>query len=446
MALKAVYYLIDKRLKQGLSFPDPDFNYLLENDANIKITFKINENSAANANMSTSNSSINNIANNANTSVANQANLINSNQANFNTNVNHVILNGVTKHNSQLLPKRHGVQVVARSSSQKNVDFKSIFNNMNLNGTSNSNSNTNNSNANRNLYSSTTNRDDTSNNNYSNSPSPDFIAAAMSPIKTNQTAAQATQLNSASSARHNSRQTNYQDLVNQRKFNNNNNNAANQAGNATSNSNSNIVQSRSSAVSNGSQNENRLDRYYVPSQANSTNTQQSEPDGYNNQVVYYQSGENRILVNSNATNTNRHNTAGIRSLPGSIYRGSPERGAPNRSPDRPERSADYNNNSVSNHRPTTSRISSSRPTDVISSMSTDNKSYDTQQKFKVVNYLAAKRSLTSCDESTFEGRQKNQLNAANNNIVKTRQLQMGKAKIDLDTQPSIILIALNLHV
>lgn len=404
--------------------------------------------------MSTSNSSINNIANNANTSVAQQANLINSNQANFNTNVNHVILNGVTKHNSQLLPKRHGVQVVARSSSQKNVDFKSIFNNMNLNGTSSSSTNpanTNNSNANRNLYSSTTNRDDTSNN-YSNSPSPDFIAAAMSPIKTNQiSAAQATQLNSASSARHNSRQTNYQDLVNQRKFNNNNNNTGNQAGNATSNSNSNIVQSRSSAVSNGSQNENRLDRYYVPSQANSTNTQQSEPDGYNNQVVYYQSGEsNRILVNSNATNTNRHNTAGIRSLPGSIYRGSPERAAPNRSPDRPERSADYNNNnsnnSVSNHRPTTSRISSSRPTDVISSMSTDNKTYDTQQKFKVVNYLAAKRSLTSCDESTFEGRQKNQLNAANNNIVKTRQLQMGKAKIDLDTQPSIILIALNLHV
>lgn len=420
-------------MKQGLTFPDPEFNYLLESDNNIKITFKLNDPNNNNPNMSTSNSSINNIANNANNtnSLVTQANLNNNN-------INHVILNGVTKHNSQLLPKRHGVQVVTRSSSQKNVDFKSIFNNMNLNGTTNTNNqtNTNNSNANRNLYSSTTNRDDTSNN-YSNSPSPDFIAAAMSPIKTSQANGAATQLNSASSARHNSRQTNYQDLVNQRKLNNTNPNP-----NPNSNSNSNIVQSRSSAVSNGSQNENRVDRYYMPSQ-------QAEPDNFNNsnnnannQVVYYQSGDNRIVVNSNATN--RHNTAGIRSLPGSIYRGSPERGVPNRSPDRPERSADYNNNSI-NHRPTTSRISTSRPTDVISSMSTDNKTYDTQQKFKVVNYLAAKRSLTSCDESTFEGRQKSQLNTSTSNIVKTRQLQMGKAKIDLDTQPSIKLIALNLH-
>ena len=102
VALKAVYYLIEKRLKLGLSFPETDFT---DNENVLR--------------------------------PANTANLL-TNTTHMPSSVNGGTSNGVVKHNSQLLPKRHGVPV-ARSGSQKNVDFKSIFNNMNINSTSNTN-------------------------------------------------------------------------------------------------------------------------------------------------------------------------------------------------------------------------------------------------------------------------------------------------------------------
>lgn len=147
VALKAVYYLIEKRLKQGLSFPESDFTY---NDTENQILKQA------------SNSNSNNVTN------SNRGTPTNQNGPS----------NGVVKHNSQLLPKRHGVQMATRSGSQKNVDFKSIFNNININ-----NNNTNNPNANLNRYGSNVSRESDRTNIYSNSPSPDFLANAMTPAK-----------------------------------------------------------------------------------------------------------------------------------------------------------------------------------------------------------------------------------------------------------------------
>ncbi len=108
MALKAVYYLIEKRLKQGLSYPEIDFNLNEHND-----------NSNAILQAKPSNNSNNSLFSNNNTNTINSAKISNSNSN-----------NGVTKQSSQLLPKRHStVQLMPRSGSQKNVDFKSIFNN-----------------------------------------------------------------------------------------------------------------------------------------------------------------------------------------------------------------------------------------------------------------------------------------------------------------------------
>ena len=424
VALKAVYYLIEKRLKLGLNFPDSDFNPLCndninENYTNLKITLKNHVSDISNINVDHLNNGNNNtITNNNINNNQNNNNMVNTNFQN----VNNANSNGVIKYNSQLLPKRHGVQIATRSSSQKNVDFRSIFNNINLNNSNN-----------RNLHSSTTNRDDTSTNiNNSKSPSPDFIAAAMSPIKTATGAHSlnqgSTQLNSASSIRH-SRQTNYQDIINPRKQSNVNNNTninSNSNNNINNIKNSNEVLSRNSAISNGG--ETRMDHYYVQLQSNSNTIQ---PDENYQPVIYYQpsGGEIRLSAanNINAGATVVSNKNQIRSLPGSIYRGSPERSLP-RSPDR---ATEYNNN-LQVHRPTTSRATPSRPTTDVCNTHGE-KIYDTSnQKFKVVNYLAAKRSLTSCEESAFD--RKNPV--INNGIIKTRQLQMGKAKIDLETQPS----------
>ncbi len=153
--------MIEKRLQQGLPFPEADFTYTDNENQILKHT------------------NGNNSSNNSNT------NLLNSNRATP-TNGSVVSGNGVVKHNSQLLPKRH-VQA-SRSGSQKNVDFKSIFNNMNIN--SNTGGNTSNANTNLNRYGSNVSREsdrtatNTNHNNmYSNSPSPDFLANAMTPAK-----------------------------------------------------------------------------------------------------------------------------------------------------------------------------------------------------------------------------------------------------------------------
>jgi hypothetical protein len=433
VALKAVYYLIEKRLKQGLNFPDSDFNALInENEpsndsgANIKVIYKNQQSDINNV----KNIEINNNQNQTVLFNNSQFQNVGNNQSNANNinfqNISNMNSNGITKHNSQLLPKRHGVQIASRSNSQKNVDFKSIFNNQTT-----INDNT----YNRNLHSSTTNREESTNINNSNSPSPDFIAAAMSPIKTNNgtlISTQATsQLNSASSNR-NSRQTNYQEAALQKKSSNNiitNNSISNSNNNINFLKNSNEVQSRNSAISNG---ETRMDHYYVQLQSNSTNN--NTPDDNYQQVIYYQTNgnENRLANNNNNNNnasiSSVYNRNQIRSLPGSIYRGSPERSLP-RSPDRVERPIDYNN--FHSNRPTTSRVTPTRQ--AANENLTSEKTYDSNnQRFKVVNYLSTKRSLTSCDESGFERNK-----TASINPIKTRQLPMGKAKIDLDTQTSI---------
>lgn len=398
IALKAIYYLIEKRLNQGLSFPDPDFNNLIETNTS-KSNYKLSNNE---------NNSISTTSNtNNNNSINNHANNLLSTNVILTTNNS----NGLTKQNSQLLPKRHNVQLAARSSSQKNVDFKSIFNNMNLNNSNRANYN------------------ESANTNHSNSPSPDFIAAAMSPIKTtSNNQLNSAQLASASSLR-TSRQTNYQDLVNRKQ--NGSNNSIN---NIINNSNGNINNkyetiSRVSATSYaGSQNDYKIDRYYMPASIN--NRMSPSSDEPYQPMVYFQPTDNRANlssalsnnINNTTTGTQKNGTNGsIRSLPSSLYRGSPERSLP-RSPDR-------QHDNLNNFRPTTSRVSS-RPSDA------SEKSYDisTNQKYKVANYLTPKRSLNSSDEPGLE-RQKSNTNLTSN-IVKNRQLHMGKAKIDLDTQPS----------
>ena len=103
-----------------------------------------------------------------------------------------------------------------------------------------------------------------------------------------------------------------------------------------------------------------------------------------------------------------------------------------------------------------SRVSSSRPS-VVSSADVG---YDVASivsggggggnghlphKYKVINYLATtKRSMTSCDDVAFaEAKQKALAAAAAAATLsnKNRQLTMGKAKIDLDTQPSKLFVA-----
>ena len=111
------------------------------------------------------------------------------------------------------------------------------------------------------------------------------------------------------------------------------------------------------------------------------------------------------------------------------YRGSPERSLPRS----PERQIDTNTNT--NYRPT-SRISSSRPSVSELQQTTTDKNFDAQ-KFRVANYLATKRSLTSCEESHPHETTANASKQRSSAVVKNRQLQMGKAKIDLETQNSI---------
>jgi hypothetical protein len=404
-----------------LNFPDSEYNTLVnelehnnETNANMKVIYKNHTIDYAKS-LQLNNVNNHTVLQNNNLNINNSSNNINNFQ-----NTNNLNSNGIIKQNSQLLPKRHGVHIATRSSSQKNVDFKSIFNNSNP---------VNDINFNRNLHSSTTNRDESTNINNSNSPSPDFIAAAMSPIKTNNITLISNQgsyhLNSASSNR-NSKQTNFQDNFLQKKnlgHVNNHNPITSSHNNINLMKNSNEVQSRNSAISNG---ETRMDHYYVhlQSSSNSNNNNNLSDDNYQ-QVLYHQPNvtENRVsnINNNNLAKTSVYNRNQIRSLPGSIYRGSPERSLP-RSPDRADRQIDFNNN-ILNNRPTTSRVSPTRQAETPLS----EKNHDSNnQKIKVVNYLSTKRSLTSCDETGFE----------RNSTIKSRQLPMGKAKIELDTQTS----------
>lgn len=181
IALKAIYYLIEKRLKQGLSFPDPDYNHLILAYENNPYYTSYTATTASNGNGVPS-SAKNGDNHNFRTTFKSSNQSIDG--VHHGTSVAQISAStlpggGLVKQNSQLLPKRHtGVQLAQRSSSQKNIDFKAMFGNMNLssaNGSHHRNSRV------LNNY-----KDSEMNNGAgnSNSPSPDFIAAAMNPIKT----------------------------------------------------------------------------------------------------------------------------------------------------------------------------------------------------------------------------------------------------------------------
>lgn len=228
---------------------------------------------------------------------------------------------------------------------------------------------------------------------------------------------------------------------------------------------------RSSTISYSTANNtnNAENRYYIPvsvnngnnNNANNTTTTSNADDivpvGSTTTTMTYQYQTKQ----QPAPHHHYHQTGGvgqqgggtIRSLPPSVYRGSPERSLPSRSPDRVgSGTVTAAPTEYGSTRPV-SRVSSSRPS-VVSSSADVATVYDvasvasggggapgsihSQPKYKVINYLATtKRSMTSCDDATFgDAKQKIAAAAAAATLSKNRQLTMGKAKIDLDTQPS----------
>ena len=258
-----MYYLLEKRLKQGLNFPDVDFAFD-DNDVNVEML----------SNKKSNNSYTNNV------------------------NMNNGI-STLTKHNSQLLPKRNTAKdnSINRTTSQKNVDFKFIYNNMNNYPKNNENDMSNGNNINGRPESAMS----------SNSPSPDF-SLAINPIRTTATSSNGTNQNVI--AQKNSR-SNYHDIV-YRKSNNNNsslntqipvstntNNNSNTDHNKVS-SNAHNYQNSERGVTTASSNVSRTDRYFVAMSMN--NTVQTPPNEELNK-------NRNIISNNNQTN-------GIRSLPG----------------------------------------------------------------------------------------------------------------------------------
>jgi hypothetical protein len=447
IALKAIYYLVEKRLKQGLSFPETD--YIFETNPTITTNNHSNNGSRINHFINRPHDKTNHSSLSNQTSI--QAAQINSSNSNA----------GVVKHNSQLLPRRNNVPVTVRSNSQKHVDFKALFA-MNGNG----NRSTYNdamsvgSNVNTNVV----------NNNSSDSPSPDFIAAAIKPSATPLSNQTNNSQSASASANRNSRSNQHVEYLNRKLTATSNN----------TNETSNLIRNNSTndymyyMGSNNTSTANTLNLNGNASNNNNMNngTTIINTEDYHQPFAYFQSADSRLQTNpsiqvpngSNSSsasnnhvlnnqtrmlNTNGSGSAnaaanGLRSLPNSLYRGSPERSLPRS----PERNENFMN------RPTTSRISSSRPS-VAELTTNEHKNYDiplsqlntsnmsNSNKYKTANVLTNKRSLTSYDESLFEGRQKAQNNAnilangsSNSNSNKIRQLQMGKAKIDFDTQTS----------
>ena len=361
ISIKAMYYLLEKRIKQGLNFPDVDLA-IDDNELNLEVLSNKKSN--------------NTYINNNNTTPGNVNNSVSA----------------LTKHNSQLLPKRNAIRDnhVGRTASQKNVDFKFIYNNLNYMKNKNESEATN-----GNTISSVVARPESALS--SKSPSPDF-SLAINPIKT--VGVSQSNVGKLNNENYKSSGSNYQDIVFRKSSN-------------CSNTSNNVL---SNPLSANTMNNNTSDN--VNSNIKISNAIEPNKDRSINIPNTTGSRNDRYFM---AISMNNNPPNGIRSLPGSIYRGSPERSLP-RSPDYTQ-----NNNHSQINRPTTSRVGSSKP-----SISTENsnseKYYDTN-KFKT-NYYISKRSLTSCDETGFESRNKS------SNILKSRQLQMGKAKIDLGTQQS----------
>ncbi len=459
VALKAIYYLIEKRLKQGLSFPDPDYNSLLHGSSDGVVRSK--HDGEHHATFKTTFKSSNQSLDSAGVNAQNNAHVRLSGNGSATPNPSATGGGNLTKQNSQLLPKRHtGIQLAQRSSSQKNVDFKTMFNGLILNST---NTNNNNTTTMRNSGSVLNNYKDSNdgvlnNVNNSHSPSPDFIAAAMSPIKTlaHANAANSVSHNnvhSASSARGggasrlglSSATSNHTQLNNEATA----QHVVSRKMSQTSSSSNPINQNRvsypaaSTTTMNAAQNgDYRVDhRYYAPSSASSHAaanhrlSQQKQPTA----EEAYETARNS--ANNNGLKVSHSVAGSIRSLPSSVYRGSPER-AMQKSPDR--------HHHHYQERPA-SRVSSSSRTghhhyqphhympegSVASSTATDKSNgYDlpsSNQKLRMTNYLATKRSMTLCDEPNYS---KNAIGLSTSQSVKNRQLHMGKAKIDLETQTS----------
>ena len=118
----------------------------------------------------------------------------------------------------------------------------------------------------------------------------------------------------------------------------------------------------------------------------------------------------------------------MRGLASNVYQRSPERSIPNPS----ERHGDLQ------YRPS-SRISSTRPvhSEIGQYTTPPSEKYNGDvPKYKVINYLAAKRSITSCDETNPNAYDNKNKASSPNGVVKNRALHMGKAKIDLENQNS----------
>lgn len=327
IALKALYYLIDRRLKQGLSYPDGDFK--LEDVE-----------SSANKSNTKTNASINGAI------------------TNNNDHVPTVIGSGssVAKQNSQLLAKRPS-NLVSRNSSQKNVDFKFVYNNNNSNNRENEQPTS------SGAPTVVTYRPESTLS--SKSPSPDITSIKYTRGKSN-----------------------YQDIISRK---------------GTSNTSNSIDRTSGVGAANLVRAESKTERYFMP-----VNTAEEQ---YHNMI--------RNRSNVNAAQTTMTNGQ-IRSLPGSVYRGSPERSLP--------RSPDYTAPYQQQHNRATSRIGSSKLS--VNSNDRETTYGDTGQKFKVPNYYATKRSMTSMD---VDGTNNKSTTSA---VLKSRQLPMGKAKIDLATQQS----------
>jgi len=416
VALKALYYLVDKRLKQGLTYPEAD--YKAEEEA------QITENHAHGSNTS---SSITAAALKVTMNPKNHSSLTSSNlNANTNSNLTSKANNNsalyslqsaatapqstsgsaLIKQNSQLLPKRNtATNMVTRASSQKTVDVKFVYDRM-------TNANRENENPTAPLGRSESALSGKS----AVAQSPDFVQQQLNHMKAHGTAGN-NPPNTAStnvSRKSNASGNNFHDIV-YRKTNPSTTNPLNTS--TDSNRNESTTLSKAKSMHN-------TERYFMPVQSGRSGLHYSpsvtSEDNYNQQYHHLMKSKNA------ATTAVQNNANGIRSLPGSIYRGSPERSMP--------RSPEYNNymhgvNGAASNTRTISRIGSSKPsvTSDVGATSVNDKYYDAQ-KFKVPNYYVAKRSMTSCDEIA--------LSKSNSSVLKNRQLQMGKAKIELGTQQS----------
>jgi hypothetical protein len=398
IALKAIYYLIEKRLKLNLGFPDTDYSSSYPDSSSADQINKLPKHMTVQIN-----SALPSVTPNSANTVTSAGTRASS-------------TTGLNKHNSQLLHKRTtAVALPNRSSSQKGADLKTMFNSLNI-GTNNRL----NGGSQTPLLNQINGQGINNNNNqvFIKSPSPDFIAAAMNPVKgiygNNKT-----NHSSVSPLRHSQSrlQNNNNDYIGINRRNTNDRMTPTtyqrtqyNTSTLSNHNGSNYHQHRVKQQQpnrNGDSNNNReyqVERYYVPvttkkSKTPTLSNRTNSPSGSDDyQTIYYQPGE--TYMNPNLL----------------LNRATPD---------------NNNNNNNNNFRPSSITSKSvPRAASTSESMDSDDHQIDNLQRIRVAtNYTPAKRSNTIAngDEKFLTS-----------NGVKNRQLNMGKAKIDLDTQHSKI--------